>query len=174
MLQQLRGEWEGLTFQPDEQVEDFAVRLTNLMGEKARNGDTDLTEERAIEKFLRSMPKRYAQIVNSIETLLDFEQLTIEDVTGRLKSVQDREQAPESDSATVGGKPLHTAKQWRAFDKKKEEEGAGPSKDRRRCPRGGKKNKTRGDRDGGGARGADGERRANHNDLYLNCNQAGH
>jgi hypothetical protein len=90
-LQRLKGEWEGLTFQLGEQVKDFVVRLTNLMGEMARNGDTDLTEERAIEKFLRSMPKRYAQIVNSIETLLDFEQLTIDNVTGRLKSFQDRE-----------------------------------------------------------------------------------
>jgi hypothetical protein len=33
------------------------VRLTNLMGEMAHNGDTDLTEERVVEKFLRSMPK---------------------------------------------------------------------------------------------------------------------
>jgi hypothetical protein len=49
------------------------VRLTNLMGEMACNGDTDLMKERAVEKFLRSKPKRYAQIVNSIETLLDFE-----------------------------------------------------------------------------------------------------
>jgi hypothetical protein len=44
-----------------------------------------------VEKFLRCMPKRYAQIVNSIETLLSFEQLTVKDVTGRLKVVQDHE-----------------------------------------------------------------------------------
>ena len=73
MLQRLRGEWEGLAFQPGEQVEDFALRLTNLMELMACNDDTDLTEERAVEKFLRCMPKRYMQIVNSIETLLDFE-----------------------------------------------------------------------------------------------------
>jgi hypothetical protein len=102
------------------------------MGEMARNGDTDLMEERVIEKFLRSMPKRYTQIVNSIEMLLDFEQLTIEDVTGWLKSVQDREQAPESDSAAVSGKLMYTAEQWRTFNNKKED--AGPSKDRRWCP----------------------------------------
>jgi hypothetical protein len=86
-LQRLRGEWEGLTFKPGEQVEDFAMWMTNLMGEMARNGDTDLTEECAVEKFLQSMPKRYAQIINSIETLLDFEQVTTKDVTRRLKSV---------------------------------------------------------------------------------------
>ena len=67
------------------------------MEQMARNGDTDLTEERAVEKFLRCMPKRYAQIVNSIEMLLDFEQLTIKDVTGRLKAVQDHEQALNSE-----------------------------------------------------------------------------
>ena len=60
----------------------------------------------------------------------------------------------------------------------------GPSKDRRRRPRGGKKNKPHGDRDGGGAGGggvqvdkaggADGERKVNHDDLCLNCHQAGH
>jgi hypothetical protein len=148
----------------------------------ARNGDTDLTEERVVEKFLRSMPKRYMQIINSIETLLDFEQLTIKDITGRLKSVQDREQVLESDSTTIDDNLLYTADQWQAFDK---EEGAGPSKDRHRHPRGGKKNKSCGDHDGGGAGdggraqadragGADGERRANRGDLCINCNRAGH
>ena len=108
----------------------------------ALNGDTDLDEERAVEKFLRCVPKKYEQLVLSIETLLDFGQLTIEDVTGRLKAAQDRERAPESEAAA--GKLLYTAEQWRAFEK--EEEGAGSLRDGdRRCrPRGGKKNKTKG------------------------------
>ena len=63
------------------------MRLTNLIEQMARNGDTDLTEERAVEKFLHCMPKKYTQIVMSIETLLNFEQLTVEDMTGRLKVV---------------------------------------------------------------------------------------
>jgi len=128
--------------------------------------------------------KRYRQIVNLIETLLDFDALTIEDVTGRLKSVHDQELADDSESANTGGKILYTAEQWRAFDKKKKKEAAGPSKDKRRRPRGGKKNKPRGDRDGGGADGggaqadkaggADGERKANRDDLCLNYHQGGH
>jgi hypothetical protein len=113
------------------------------MEQMVRNGDTDLTEERAVEKFLRCMPKRYAQIVNSIETLLDFDQLTVEDVTGRLKAVQDREQAPDSEQGAAGGKLLYTMEQWRAFNK---EEGSGSSgsKERRRRPRGGKEKGPRG------------------------------
>ena len=93
MLQRLHGEWEGLTFRPDEQVEDFAVRLTNLMEQMVRNGDTDLDEGRAVEKFLRCMPKRYEQLVFSIETLLDLQDLSIDDVAGWFKVVEDRESA---------------------------------------------------------------------------------
>jgi len=116
------------------------------MEQMALNGDTDLDEERAVEKFLRCVPKKYEQLVLSIETLLDFGQLTIEDVTGRLKAAQDRERAPESEAAA--GKLLYTAEQWRAFEK---EEGAGSSRDgdRRRRPRGGKKNKAKGGDKGG-------------------------
>jgi hypothetical protein len=126
MLQRLRGEWEGLSFQPGEQVEDFALRLTNLMEQMARNGDTDLIEEHVVEKFLCCMPKRYMQIINLIETLLNFKQLTVVDVTGRLKAVQDREQPPDSKQGTARGKLLYTMEQSRAFDKKKEE-GSGSS-----------------------------------------------
>ena len=78
------------------------------MEQMARNGDTDLTEERAVEKFLRCMLRKYAQIVMSIETLLDFEQLAVEDVTGRLKAVQDREEGPHAEPDDVGGKLLYT------------------------------------------------------------------
>jgi len=68
------------------------VRLTNLMEQMVRNGDTDLDEGRVMEKFLRCMPKRYEQLVFSIETLLD---LSIDDVAGRFKVVEDRDRASE-------------------------------------------------------------------------------
>ena len=76
----------------------------------------------------------------SIETLHDFEQLTIEDMTGRLKVVQDCEQALNSEQGAAGGKLLYTMEQWCAFDKKKEEgSGSSDSKEHCRRPRGGKK-----------------------------------
>ena len=63
------------------------------MEQMVRNGDTDLDEERAVEKFLRCMPKRYEQLVFSIETLLNLQDLSIDDVAGRFKVVEDRESA---------------------------------------------------------------------------------
>ena len=85
------------------------------------------------------MPKRYAQIINSIEMLLDFEQVTIKDMTGMLKAVQDRK-GPHTEPSTAGGKLLYTTEQWRTFDKKKDEAfGSGPPWEHHRRPRGIKK-----------------------------------
>jgi hypothetical protein len=75
-LQKLRQEWENLAFKPGEDVDDFALRLNTLMQQLARYGDDNIDEERAVEKFLRV-----------IEMLLDFSELSIEEVTGRLKAV---------------------------------------------------------------------------------------
>jgi hypothetical protein len=119
------------------------------MEQMARNGDTDLTEDHAVKKFLRCMPKMYSQIVMSIKMLLDFEQLTVKDTTGRLKAVQDREEGPHVETGAAGGKLLYTMEQWRAFEKKKKEEGSEPSgssKEHRRRPRGGKKKEEKGPR----------------------------
>ena len=43
-----------------EQVEDFALLLSNLLDQMARNGDTDLIEGRVVEKFLRCMLRKYS------------------------------------------------------------------------------------------------------------------
>ena len=106
------------------------------MEQMVRNGDTDLDEGRSVEKFLRCMPKRYGQLVFSIETLLDLQDLSINDVAGRFKVVEDREQASESEQ----GKLLYS-EQLCAGGKKGNN--AGTTKDgqeRRRRPRGGRKN----------------------------------
>jgi len=75
----------------------------------AHNGDTDITDARAVEKLLRCIPKKYSQIVLAIETLLDFKALSIEEVNRRIKAVQDREEAPHTEPSTAGGKLLYTA-----------------------------------------------------------------
>ena len=63
-----------------------------------------------MEKFLRCMPKRYEQLVFSIETLLDLQDLSIDDVAGRFKVVEDREHASESEQ----GKLLYSETRPRA------------------------------------------------------------
>ena len=55
-----------------EDVDDFALRLNTLMQQLARYGVNDIVEERAVEKFLRVVPKKYSQVA-----------IAIEEVTGR-------------------------------------------------------------------------------------------
>ena len=50
-------------------------------------------------KYLRVVPPRFAQIALSIDTLLDMSTLSIKDVTGRLKAVEDRAEAPARTTA---------------------------------------------------------------------------
>jgi hypothetical protein len=174
MLQKLRQEWENLTFKPGEDVNDFALRLNTLMQQLTWYDDDDIDEERAIEKFLRVVPKKYSQVAITIETLLDFSELSIEEVTGRLKAVDNREQLPPSKPVTISGKLLFTKEQWLALQrerKKGEASGSlasGLSSSRKRRPR-------KGDKACGGAPGStDGEHKATCDDTCNNCGRTGH
>jgi hypothetical protein len=140
----------------------------------AQYGDDDIDEERAVEKFLCIVPKKYLQVAIAIETLLDFSELSIEEVTGRLKAVDNREQLPPSEPVTIGGKLLFTEEQWLARQrerKKGEASGSsalGSSSSHKCRPR--KRDKTR----GGAPGGADDERKATHDDTCNNCGRTGH
>jgi len=167
-LQRLRSDWEKLAFRPGEQIEDFTLRLMALKQQLLLHGDNDIDEERAVERLLRAVPPKYAQLRIAIETLLDFQDLTIE-VSGRLKTVDDME-ALAAEPAAIGGLLL-TREQWRA--KEKEEAAASASgKEPRRRPRGGKKQRGKGNR-GGGDRGGGDDRGAD-DDTCLNCGDRGH
>jgi hypothetical protein len=105
-----------------------------------------------------------------METLLDLSTLSIEEVTGRIKTVDDREEAPPTNPVSVDGKLLFSEEQWLACQKKKQ---VGPSlsKDHRRQPR---KKSTGGG--GSGAKGGgdgDGECGVTRDDTCLNCGHRG-
>jgi hypothetical protein len=133
------------------------------MQQLARYGDNDIDEERAVKKFLRIIPKKYSQVA-----------ITIEEVTGRLKDVNNREQLPPSELVTIGGKLLFIDEQWLACQreqKKGEASGSlalGSSSSRKRRPC--KWDKAR----GGAPNGADGEHKATHDDTCKNCERTNH
>ena len=76
------------------------------------HGDKDLTEERAVEKLLRAVPK-YAQLKIAIE------------VTGKLKTVDDLKEEPPTEPISIGGKLMYIEEQWIARQKEKKKGGDG-------------------------------------------------
>lgn len=119
--QQLRRDYENIAFRDGELVEDFAS-LGSMVTELSTLGE-HVSEQQAIEKLLRVVPHKFEQIVMSIETLLDLSELSLEDVTGRLKTVEDRKVT----LASAGGKLLLTEEQWAARCKERSSGGASDS-----------------------------------------------
>jgi hypothetical protein len=83
-------------------------------------------DEDVVAKLLRVVPSKYAQLALSIETMLGMSELTLEDVTGRLRAVEDRSNAaPEKKE---GGKLLLTEEEWTARLREKRRSREGSSK----------------------------------------------
>jgi hypothetical protein len=145
-LQKMRREWELLGFKEGEAVDDFALRLSGLMSSLAIYGEP-VDEQRAVEKLLRVVPPKYSQIALSIETLLDTATLSVEEVTGRLKTVDERSDAAFALEQPLlsGGKLYFTEEQWLTRMKEKgsgetsnrppQQGGGGSNRQRQRRPR---------------------------------------
>jgi hypothetical protein len=85
----LRREFDALRFKDGESVDDFAIRITDVASQ-LEVLDAGYTEPKIVRKFLQAMPPRYEQIVMAIETLLDLNDLSVDELVGRLKAVEER------------------------------------------------------------------------------------
>jgi hypothetical protein len=133
------------------------------------------TERDAVRKFLRVVPERYDQVAISIETCLQMEDLTIEDVSGRLKAAEDRysSRAVKTAAAVANAKLLLAAQEERALQLLGREAGEGSSAPRNRGGRGIGRGRSSARGRGGGGGGRSGSRRIG-KDQCLNCGELGH
>ena len=117
--QVMRRDFENLSFKEGETMEDFALRLTGLISDLQELGD-DIDEIKAVRKFLRVVPPRYAQVAISIETLVDLKTLTIEEVAGRFLAIEER---LDPDTGGSGGKLLLTEEEWHERERRRQSGG---------------------------------------------------
>jgi DNA-binding ferritin-like protein len=82
-------EFENATFKEGELVDEFSMRIESL-AENLRALGESITDACVAKKMLRVLPKKFSQIAASIETLLDINSLTFEDLVSRLKPSEDR------------------------------------------------------------------------------------
>ena len=69
-VRRLRTEFETIAFKANEQIDEFAMRISNIASALRSLGDT-VDEEKVVRKFLSVVPTRFVQIAFSIEILLD-------------------------------------------------------------------------------------------------------
>jgi hypothetical protein len=88
MAQQLRWKFILATFDDDEIVEDYALRLSGMAAHLATLGE-EVKDSEIIVKMLRSLPPRFKQITIAIKTLLNVSTMSVADLTRRLKEVEE-------------------------------------------------------------------------------------
>jgi hypothetical protein len=105
---------------------------------------------------------------------MDLSTLPIEEVTGRVKVVDDHEEPLPANLISVEGKLLFIEERWLTRQNEKMQEGSSSSKDCRRqlCKKGGDSDTGGGGGKGGG--GGGGERKVTCDDTCLNLGHYGH
>jgi hypothetical protein len=87
--QTLRRELVEIVFQPEESVDDFSLYLDTLTNKLHIMGDA-IKESEVVKKLLLVVPDSLTQVAISIKTLLDINHLSLEEVTDRLDTVEQR------------------------------------------------------------------------------------
>jgi hypothetical protein len=100
IAQTLRAEYETIKLHDGESTEDFTLRFCRVVQRLAELGDLE-PDEKAVKKYMCIVRLMYKQLVVTMEAFVDLSKLSIEEITGTLKSSDD---ADEETMTTRPGK----------------------------------------------------------------------
>ncbi|WVZ88079.1 hypothetical protein U9M48_034632 [Paspalum notatum var. saurae] len=178
---QLLKDFGEIAFRDGELVDDFALRITGLANNIRTLGAT-ISDTDIVKKMIQVAPPHLEQIVCSIETLLDVNKLCVEELTGRLRAIEQRKKkapaTPTPDGAVYDkqGRLLLAAEDWLARLKLKDA-GEGSSSSGNSGGTSGDKKRGK-PRRGRGGSSKSGDARDDENKVAanrcLNCGKKGH
>jgi hypothetical protein len=85
----LRREFDSPVYEDGELIDDFGNHITHLTTHLVVMGN-NCTEEEIVRRFLQALPPRFDQIAASIETLLDPANVSLDELIGRFKPVEEK------------------------------------------------------------------------------------
>lgn len=113
-VQTLKTELDVLQMKDGESIDDFAMKLASIVS-KIRALGEKIEEAYVVKKLLRVVPKRFLQVVSTIEQFGDFKTMTVEEVIGHLKAYEERICTYANNE---GEHLLLTRAEWRAKEAK--------------------------------------------------------
>jgi hypothetical protein len=123
--QRLLREFENIAFKDGESIEEFAMRINNLVGNLKTLGET-VEDVRVVKKFLRVVPARFTQMVVSIEMFCDLKTMTVDELMGRLRMGEDWLDDKVNQIVDKAGRLLLTEEDWLEKHKHRFHTGAKP------------------------------------------------
>ncbi|CAN0856784.1 Retrovirus-related Pol polyprotein from transposon TNT 1-94 [Linum grandiflorum] len=108
-LQTLRRDFENLNMKDDETVKDYSTRVAEVTNQMKLYGE-DITDQRIVEKMLRSLPEKFDPIVAAIEESKDLSKLTIAELSSSLEAHEQRMDRRREGSIEGALQTRHTQK----------------------------------------------------------------
>ncbi|GJS73861.1 zinc finger, CCHC-type containing protein [Tanacetum coccineum] len=88
-VQQLKSEFERLVMKENETIDSFAGKLMSIITKAATCGLT-FDEQTKVRKVLNAVPDKFLPIVATIEMIVDFKTVKLEEIIGKLKTYEER------------------------------------------------------------------------------------
>jgi hypothetical protein len=85
----LKREFDSLTFEVGESIDDFGTRLSRITNQLAVLG-FEYKDEEIVRWLLAALPPKFEQIATSIETLCDLDTITVDELIRQLKPSEER------------------------------------------------------------------------------------
>lgn len=85
----MKVELEALNMKETEPLSELCMKMSGIVTNIRMLGET-VSESYVIKKLLRAVPSKYVQLASTIEQFGNLEEMTIEEVVGRLKAHEER------------------------------------------------------------------------------------